>query len=267
MRPQLILDMAGVLVTNLSPGFWETAGQMGGMTGAALKARFRAEVRDAFWSGQMSESEFWNWLGAIAPSADLGQLRSVLYEQLQPLPALAAVADWSRDMDIHVLTNHRQEWLAELLVPMKPYLASVAISSEAGRCKPDPELYAALHRTLPLGVPILYVDDQAHNLPPAQALGWQTVLADEEGEWMRQVDTFFRSATTSKPIDEARCPVCGEDNRCGVLQGSDIRTCWCMSTAIPRELRDRVPAEQAGKACICAACVARYHEERRLGSE
>ncbi|WP_020618568.1 cysteine-rich CWC family protein [Paenibacillus daejeonensis] len=267
MRPQLILDMAGVLVTNLSPGFWETAGQLGGMPGAALKTRFRAEVRDAFWSGQMRESEFWDWLGAIVPSADGEPLRSALCEQLQPLPALAAVADWSRVADIHLLTNHRREWLAELVEPLKPYLASVTISSEAGRCKPDPELYAKLHRTLPLDVPILYVDDQAHNLTPAQAMGWQTVLADGEGKWMRQVDTFLGEATTPETVDEARCPLCGGDNRCGVLEGADIRACWCMSTAIPRQLRDRVPAEQAGKACICAACVARYHEERLLGSE
>ncbi|RYF65297.1 MAG: hypothetical protein EOO22_22910 [Comamonadaceae bacterium] len=60
--------------------------------------------------------------------------------------------------------------------------------------------------------------------------------------------------------DPARCPLCGAANVCameierdtGVLQPP----CWCMSADFTDALRDRVPAESRGLACICANCVA-----------
>lgn len=62
--------------------------------------------------------------------------------------------------------------------------------------------------------------------------------------------------------DPSRCPLCGGDNRCameieretGVPQGP----CWCVDTAFPSGLLDRLPQEARGLACICAACVARF---------
>ena len=63
---------------------------------------------------------------------------------------------------------------------------------------------------------------------------------------------------TETPLDPARCPLCGQPNRCameiehetGVKQGP----CWCVSVEFTPELMARVPAEAQGKACICAAC-------------
>lgn len=64
------------------------------------------------------------------------------------------------------------------------------------------------------------------------------------------------------PIDPTRCPLCGGDNRCameierdtGVPQGP----CWCVGASITPDLMARLPREAEGKACICAACVARW---------
>ncbi|GBF75135.1 hypothetical protein PA598K_03520 [Paenibacillus sp. 598K] len=66
-------------------------------------------------------------------------------------------------------------------------------------------------------------------------------------------------------VDPSRCPLCGGDNRCAILQGAEIDSCWCRAAAIPRGLLERVPAERAGQACICAACVAAYHRETATG--
>ncbi|MDP1685425.1 cysteine-rich CWC family protein [Hydrogenophaga sp.] len=60
------------------------------------------------------------------------------------------------------------------------------------------------------------------------------------------------------PIDPTRCPLCGQDNRCameierttGVKQGP----CWCVGARFSPELLQRVPAESAGQACVCARC-------------
>jgi hypothetical protein len=61
-------------------------------------------------------------------------------------------------------------------------------------------------------------------------------------------------------VDAARCPLCGQPNRCamemerasGVAQGP----CWCTNMDFTSELLARVPASALGTACICAACAA-----------
>lgn len=59
-----------------------------------------------------------------------------------------------------------------------------------------------------------------------------------------------------------RCPLCGGDNRCAMeverATGLPQPPCWCTQQRFPAELLARVPAEAAGKACICNACVARF---------
>ncbi|HUL76591.1 MAG TPA: cysteine-rich CWC family protein [Vicinamibacteria bacterium] len=53
-------------------------------------------------------------------------------------------------------------------------------------------------------------------------------------------------------VDPCRCPLCGEDNDCGMAKGK--ATCWCFFVTIPRDVLDRVPAEAKGIACVCRAC-------------
>ena len=72
------------------------------------------------------------------------------------------------------------------------------------------------------------------------------------------------SATTGQPtpaIDPARCPVCGQPNRCAMgiaaETGGAQPPCWCMGASFPPALRSAVPAPARGLACICAGCSAR----------
>lgn len=60
-------------------------------------------------------------------------------------------------------------------------------------------------------------------------------------------------------VDPRRCPLCGEANACAVASGQPPESCWCMSASMPPKLLALVPADAAGKACICAACVKRFH--------
>jgi hypothetical protein len=53
-------------------------------------------------------------------------------------------------------------------------------------------------------------------------------------------------------VDPARCPLCGEDNACGVARGAG--TCWCFSTKIPDDVLARVPLELRNIACVCERC-------------
>ncbi|MFS0724058.1 cysteine-rich CWC family protein [Paenibacillus sp. 1P07SE] len=255
-KPQLVLDVAGVLLTNLSPGLWKAAAGAAGISGADVQARFRAEAREALWHGRMSEEEFWHWFTGVLPGIDPALLQTALKANLQPLPALGEVARWSRTADVHLLTNHRHEWLEEPLSAIGDTIASLTVSSQAGVCKPDPRIYDRVQSKLPSAALVIFVDDQDCNLAPARALGWRTVLADPAARWIAEVDRLLQTAA------EARCPLCGGDNRCGVLRGTAIEDCWCYRTAVPRELREQVPEELAGKACICEACVARHRASR-----
>ncbi|HWI82904.1 cysteine-rich CWC family protein [Ramlibacter sp.] len=62
-------------------------------------------------------------------------------------------------------------------------------------------------------------------------------------------------------LDPARCPICGQANRCameveretGVQQGA----CWCTGVDFGADLLAQVPPAAQRQACICAACAAK----------
>jgi hypothetical protein len=53
-------------------------------------------------------------------------------------------------------------------------------------------------------------------------------------------------------VDPARCPLCGEDNACGVARGAG--TCWCFATTIPEDVLARIPPELRNVGCVCERC-------------
>ncbi len=59
-------------------------------------------------------------------------------------------------------------------------------------------------------------------------------------------------------IDPARCPLCGEPNRCAMElereTGQPQGPCWCVGATFSPELLQQVPVASAGEACICARC-------------
>ncbi|MEX1167950.1 MAG: cysteine-rich CWC family protein [Hydrogenophaga sp.] len=62
--------------------------------------------------------------------------------------------------------------------------------------------------------------------------------------------------------DATRCPLCHGDNRCAMEReratGLPQEICWCVVETFPPALMAALPAEAAGKACICAACVRKF---------
>ncbi|ULL19682.1 hypothetical protein DVH26_08615 [Paenibacillus sp. H1-7] len=52
--------------------------------------------------------------------------------------------------------------------------------------------------------------------------------------------------------------MCGSANLCRVESGD----CWCFHTKVPLELRNRIPADQRGKACICRKCVEEFNSRQ-----
>lgn len=58
--------------------------------------------------------------------------------------------------------------------------------------------------------------------------------------------------TANQSVDPTRCPLCGEDNVCGVERGAG--TCWCFSLRLPDDVVERVPPELRDRACVCESC-------------
>jgi FMN phosphatase YigB (HAD superfamily) len=183
-KHQLVLDVAGVIITNLSPQFWQDISASAGMDYETLKQHFRQEIREALWTGKASETEFWEWLKVHCPSVDTAYAQRLLQANLTQLPAYDQIAEWSQFADIHLLSNHCKEWLEPILESLKPSIKSMTLSSDVGVCKPDREIYEQFQSRLDKSHLVIYVDDQEKNLVPARDLGWETILADKDGRWI-----------------------------------------------------------------------------------
>jgi hypothetical protein len=57
---------------------------------------------------------------------------------------------------------------------------------------------------------------------------------------------------TVNEVDPSRCPLCGQDNKCGMVLGAS--TCWCFSATVARAALERVAPEARGVACVCEGC-------------
>lgn len=189
-RKQLVLDAGGVVITNLTL-FWTLIGEASGRPHADVKAAFAAEIRDGFWSGSLPEADFWRWLGGSCPGLPEREARECLRRAIRPLPAFQCIPAWSRLADVHILSNHRAEWLSPCLAPIRPYVRHVVISSEAGAVKPSDAIFERLLRKLDPADPVLYVDDQRKNAAAAERAGWHGLLADEREAWIDRVNRWL----------------------------------------------------------------------------
>ena len=58
-----------------------------------------------------------------------------------------------------------------------------------------------------------------------------------------------------------RCPLCSQINECKLCSLSPTKgPCWCEAQEIPAALLARVPEAQRDRACICRACVEKFHK-------
>jgi putative hydrolase of the HAD superfamily len=190
-RPQLVFDVGGVLAGNLD-GFWSDLARQGGIDRTELRLRYKEEVGSRLWQGSLSEAQFWDWLRAACPGVGTEDARDLLRRALVPLPALDHLEDWSRRADLHILSNHVAAWIMPLFADLGTRIASFTVSSEEGFHKPDIRLFRAAEAKLNAAGSICFVDDKADNLETARRLGWETILADEGGRWIEEIDRRLR---------------------------------------------------------------------------
>ncbi|MDG0812502.1 HAD-IA family hydrolase [Cohnella rhizosphaerae] len=125
------------------------------------------------------------------PVIDAADARARLISEIRPLPALERLAGWRDRASLNILSNHRTEWIAPVLERLYPLADHVLVSAEAGCRKPEPEIYGLMDAKLRGFADVLYVDDAKSNLPQGAALGWKTLLADEDGAWIAQAERWL----------------------------------------------------------------------------
>jgi len=60
------------------------------------------------------------------------------------------------------------------------------------------------------------------------------------------------------------CPLCQRQNACAVIEGKELKDCWCNHTTFPPKEVVKGEAPEL-KACICQSCIAKLKEEAELG--
>ncbi len=85
---------------------------------------------------------------------------------------------------VALLTNNLVEFSAgwRSLLPVDELFSEVIDSSQVGMRKPDPAIYHLTQERLGVDDPasVLFLDDAEGNIDAAQAIGWQTVLVEDD---------------------------------------------------------------------------------------
>jgi len=191
-RPQLILDIAGVILSNLSPGLWEDFSILSGKSKDYLKKQFNTEIKNDLWTGRIKEEDFFKWIADSTQNIRREIAADLIKKHLYTLPSIDHLQSWSEIADIHLLSNHVQQWVEPLIKPYIAFLKSITISSSVGFCKPYRDIYDIVDSGL-IGSNVLFIDDQEKNLITARSLGWNTLLADEGGLWIKEITKYLNA--------------------------------------------------------------------------
>ncbi|MFG2904475.1 HAD family hydrolase [Kitasatospora sp. NPDC048286] len=218
----LILDFVGVLTANAGPAHraWCLAQ---GLDAGAWRHTLghdpeASQLYTELEAGRLSQAE---WNRRVAPILGVPQHENLMGRAWSGVRA----AD---DM-IALARSARQAGLAVALLsnsfgldPYDPYealgvweLFDVAVISEReGIAKPDPAIYQLTLDRLGLpGKACLFVDDHPRNLPPAEALGITTVLADGTPGTAARITTLLGVPATTRAVvntdDSQAVPVPG----------------------------------------------------------
>ncbi|RTE08329.1 hypothetical protein [Paenibacillus whitsoniae] len=102
------------MATNFSPRFWKRLEEETGTPYEGLML-FKKEIRSELWKGAITEEAFWTRLCTRFPVIQKEQAKRLLLSNIQPLPALEDISVWHEYADIHLLSNHRAEWIEPIL--------------------------------------------------------------------------------------------------------------------------------------------------------
>lgn len=132
----------------------------------SLDATQMAAFQAGFWGGDVFDTDFMAWIGALRPRVSTGLLSNA----------------WSgaRDMFVNRFACYR-------------YVDSVVISAEEGVAKPDPEIYRICLRRMGVAADeTVFVDDFARNIEAANRLGMRGILFSSRAQAMAEIESALR---------------------------------------------------------------------------
>ena len=190
----VISDFGGVLTTPLSAGFLAYQDEAGVSLEELGKAMQRAS--DAYGEhplfalerGEIPEAEFARRLAEqLDDSFDLGRLRQVYFDNLEPNPPMIAYVSELRERGLRtaLLTNNVREWepLWRAKLPELEDIFEVVVDSAfVGMRKPEARIYELTVARLGDGLraeECVFVDDFEVNCEAARALGMQAVRFED----------------------------------------------------------------------------------------
>jgi len=200
----LISDFGGVLTTPLSVGFLayqQEAGVSLEELGRAMQRATEAHGDHPLFvleRGEISEREFARRLEEqLDGRFDLGRLRELYFERLDPNPAMIAYIGALRERGLRtaLLTNNVREWepLWRAKLPELDDIFEVVVDSAfVGMRKPEPEIYELTLERLGDGVvaeECLFVDDIEVNCEAARTLGMQAVRFVDATQAIAELDS------------------------------------------------------------------------------
>ncbi len=206
-RTGLILDFGGVLTTSIPACTLGFDRRSGFAEGTFLSAIGKNPDGMALYAdlerGAITQTQ-WNEGTAALLGVDPENLLGRVLADLRPQPSVIAAARAARAAGVRVGIFSNSVGMT----PFNPYdghdfansYDAVLISEEYKKRKPDPELYEAMLGLMGLpGEACLFVDDTAHNLPPAEALGVATVLATDPESTITAMETLLGMSLRPQP--------------------------------------------------------------------
>ncbi len=187
MRPNLVLDMGGVLID--ARASWQKIADISGVSMDHIQSK-REEYLVDNDLGIISTSDAINEIMDDDGSADW---YSFYVENVLPKDSVARLAEWSQLADIDILSNFNADCFYHISgrLGIDKYIRNFYISSELGVMKPNPSIYAPLVENVRMGTPVLFVDDKQENLTVPGALGVHTVLGDPADKWLVEIDKWL----------------------------------------------------------------------------
>jgi putative hydrolase of the HAD superfamily len=201
----LVSDFGGVLTMPLMDAFWQANEQSGIPPEALRKAMALAAEREPepplfrLERGEMSAEEFFSGLserlrevvGRAVETRDYGSRLMAAMQPNEPLLSYYRALRHERGIRLAVLTNNVREWQSHWRGRwgVDELFELVVDSSFEGVRKPEPEIYARTLARLDLpGEACVFVDDLEVNLPPAAALGMNTVHYRNTAQAISEID-------------------------------------------------------------------------------
>jgi putative hydrolase of the HAD superfamily len=152
-------------------------------------AALRAAILEA--GGSVTEEQAAAFMGNPDPMGQKSRLRPAMLDAVRRLRRLVPTA---------LVTNNVREWREGWHAVLEPAtLFDVVVdSSEVGARKPEPRIYEITREKLGVAHDeIFFLDDIGQNLKAARALGWNTVLYDDDAAVLATLESMIEALAES----------------------------------------------------------------------